>query len=229
MGFFDGWQWDKIAGGIGSSIPQAVATYYGASKVADANQQAAQLAQENAVANRGVITAANDRAIGFLQPQIDAAAPAQDYLRTVMAQNPNQLTPQQSIELADRGRAAVTATPTGLRGSGRYLTASVNDVQNRGRAGMIAQNLARTDNAANTLAARGAGASTGAANLASNTGTQMAQVNQTGSDAQANAITATADYNNASLQNIGSFFANAMKDADRESRYGRAKTSKGGM
>jgi hypothetical protein len=90
---------------------------------------------------------------------------------------------------------------------------------------MIAQNQGRVDTAANTLAARGAGASTGAANLASNTGTQMAQINTTGAEDQANAITKTADYNNASLQNIGSFFANAMKDADRESRYGRANAS----
>ena len=225
MAFFDGWDWGKIASGIGQSIVPAVATYYGARKVADANQQAAQLAQENAAANRGVVTAANERAIGFLQPQIDAAAPAQDYLRTVMAQNPMTLSPQQEIELADRRRAAVTATPSGLRGSGRYLTASINDVQNRGRAGMIAGNQARTDAAANTLAARGAGAATGAANLASNTGTQMVGVNNAGTDAAGNAITATADSNNAALQNIGSFFANAMKDADRESRYGRAKAS----
>lgn len=225
MAFFDGWDWGKIASGIGQSIVPAVATYYGARKVADANQQAAELAAANATANRGVITAANDRAIGFLQPQIDAAAPATDYLRTVMAQNPMQLTPQQEIELADRSRAAVTATPTGLRGSGRYLTASINDVQNRGRAGMIASNQARTDNAATTLASRGAGAATGAANLAANSGTQMVGVNNTGTDAAGNAITATADSNNASLQNIGSFFANAIKDADRESRYGRAKAS----
>ena len=233
MAFFDGWQWDKIAAGIGQSIVPAVATYYGAKKVADANQQAAELAAANANANRGVvanntaaITAANDKAISFLQPQIDAAAPATDYLRTVMAQNPMQLTPQQETELADRRRAAVTATPTGLRGSGRYLTASINDVNNRGKAGMITTNQARTDNAASTLAARGAGAATGAANLASNTGTQIAGqgtqlvgVNNAGTDAAGNAVTATADSNNAALQNIGSFFANAMKDADRNSRY----------
>jgi len=221
MASFDGWDWGKIAGGVAQSIVPAVATYYGANKVADANQQAANLAAANAAANRGVVTAANDKAISFLQPQIDAAAPAQDYLRTVMAQNPYQLNPQQEIDLADRRRAAVTATPTGLRESGRYLTASINDVQNRGRAGMIAQNTARTDAAANTLAARGAGASTGAANLASNTGTQMVGVNNAGTDAAGNAITATADSNNASLQNIGSFFANAMKG-----RYGSDQTYK---
>lgn len=226
MAFFDGWDWGKIAGGVAQSIVPAVATYYGASKVADANQQAANLAAANATANRGVITAANDRAIGFLQPQIEAAQPATDYLRTVMATNPMQLTPQQEIDLADRRRAALTATPSGLRGSGRYLTSSINDVQNRGKAGMIATNVARTDNAANTLAARGAGAATGAANLASNTGTQMVGVNNTGTDAAGNAITATADSNNAALQNIGSFFANAVKDADRSSRY---KEFKAGM
>lgn len=223
MSFFSDWDWSKIASGIGQSIVPAVATYYGASKVADANQQAANLAAANATANRGVITAANDKAIGFLQPQIDAAAPATDYLRTVMAQNPNQLTPQQEIQLADTRRQMVTSTPSGLRGSGRFLTAAVDNVNNRGRAGMIATNQARTDNAANTLAARGAGAATGAANLASNTGTQMVGVNNAGTDAAGNAVTATADSNNAALQNIGSFFANAMKDADRSSRYDNYK------
>lgn len=219
MAFFDGWDWGKIAGGVAQSIVPAVSTYYGAKKVADANQQAAELAAANATANRGVVTAANDRAIGFLQPQIDAAAPATDYLRTVMAQNPNVLTPQQEIQLADTRRQMVTQTPSGLRGSGRFLTAAVDNVNNRGRAGMVATNTARTDNAASTLAARGGAAATGAANLASNTGTQMVGVNNAGTDAAGNAITATADSNNASLQNIGSFFANAMKDADRSSRY----------
>ncbi|MDP2620590.1 MAG: hypothetical protein Q8P46_10515 [Hyphomicrobiales bacterium] len=224
MGFFDGWDWNGIANGIARSAPAAISNFVGASQVASANQRAAQMAADNAAANRAVLTSANTTAQGYLQPQIAAGAPAADYLRTVMAQNPNELTPQQEIQLADTRRQAVTATPSGLRGSGRYLTASINDVNNRGRAGMVAANTGRADAAANTLASRGAGAATGAANLASNLGTQVANVNTTGADAGANAITTTADSNNAALQNIGSFFANAVKDADRESRYRGFKT-----
>uniref|UniRef100_A0A6M3IS15 Uncharacterized protein n=1 Tax=viral metagenome TaxID=1070528 RepID=A0A6M3IS15_9ZZZZ len=219
MAFFDDWDWGKLASGIGKTIVPAVTGYYGAKNVADANRQAAEIAQANAAANRGVITAANDRAIGFLQPQTDAAAPAQDYLRTVMAQNPNQLTPQQQIDLTDRGRAVVTNTPSGLRGSGRYLTASINDVQNRGKAGMIDANTRRSDTAASTLAARGAGASTGAANLSANAGSQITGVNTLGADAGANALTSTAASNAQTLGDLGSYFAQAMKDADRGSRY----------
>ena len=224
MSFFSDWDWSKIAQGVAQSAPAVISSYVGARQIANANQRAAQIAADNAAANRATLTAANTTAQGYLAPQIAAGAPAADYLRTVMAQNPNELTPQQEIQLADTRRQAVTATPSGLRGSGRYLTASINDVNNRGRAGMVATNTGRADAAANTLASRGAGAATGAANLAANLGTQVANVNTTGADAGANAITATADSNNAALQNIGSFFANAVKDADRESRYRGFKT-----
>ena len=229
MGFFDNWDWSKIVNGLAASAPAMVTGYIGARGVANANQQAAELAGRNRDANLAAITAGNERAGKMLQPIADQAMPGIDYLRTVMAQNPNQLTQQQEIELADRRRAAVTATPSGLRGSGRYLTASINDVNNRGRAGMIDTNTRRADAAGGDLARMGTAATTNMASLSSGQGRDIATINTNAATDQANAITGTAESNAKTLGDITSYFANAVKDADRESRYGKAKATLEGV
>lgn len=224
MAMFDDWDWGKILGSAAGAIPGAVATVIGANKVADANTRAAQLAETNRVANQKLLADQNAKGVELLKTQTTAAQPAMEYLNSVVAQNPYQLNPQQTIELGDRSRKAVTSMPAGLSGSGRFRTAAVNDVQNRGRAEMIDTNVKRSDAAATGLAQRGAGATTAAANMTAGLGPQAVGVNNTGTDAQGNAITATADSNNVALNNIGSFFANAVKDADRSSRYQTFKT-----
>lgn len=193
MAMFDDWNWGTIANAFGQTVVPAVTSLIGANQVGKANANAAQIAQANATANKATLTAAN--------------APAMQYLQSVTARDPNQLTPAQDIQLADTRRQMVTSTPTGLRGSGRFLTAAVNDVNNRGRAGMIATNTARSDSA---NMQRG--------NLASNLGTSIAGQNTAGNYATANAGTATAGSNNMALQNIGSYFANSMKGVN--SPYG---------
>ena len=225
MGFFDGWDWSKIISGVATAAVPAVTGYYGAKQVANANQQAAEIAGRNRDTNLAAITAANERAGTMLQPIASQAGTGIDYLRTVMAQNPNQLTPQQRIELADRRRAAVTATPSGLRGSGRYLTASINDVENRGRAGMIDANTRRADAAGGDLARMGSQATTNMASLSSGQGRDIATINTGAATDQANAITSTAASNAKTLGDITSYFANAVKEGDRESRYGKTKAT----
>ena len=225
MGFFDNWDWSKIINGVVASAPAAITGYVGARGVANANQRAAELASRNRDANLAAITAGNERAGQMLRPIADQATTGIDYLRSVMAQNPYQLTPQQGIELADRRRAAVTATPSGLRGSGRYLTASINDVENRGRAGMIDANTRRADAAGGDLARIGAGATTNMASLSSGQGRDIATINTGAATDQANAITSTAASNAKTLGDITSYFANAVKEGDRESRYGKTKAT----
>ncbi len=193
MAMFDDWNWGTIANAFGATVVPAVTSLVGANQVAKANQNAAGIARANATTNTATLTAAN--------------APAMQYLQSVTARDPNQLTPAQDIQLADTRRQMVTSTPTGLRGSGRFLTAAVNDVNNRGRAGMVATNTARADSA---NLQRG--------NLAAGLGTAVAGQNTAGNYADANAITATAGSNNAALSNIGSYFANSMKGVN--SPYG---------
>lgn len=191
---FDGWDWDKIGQAFGQTAVPAVTNLVGAYEVGKANQKAGQIGQQTAQSNIAALTAAN--------------APAMQYLNTVTAQNPNQLTPAQVQQMADASRATVTATPTGLRGSGRYLTASINDVQNRLKQGMIQSNTGRVDSA---NAQRGA--------MADRLATQVAGQNTAGNYAVANAGTATANSDNAALQNIGSYFANSLKG--QNSPYGQ--------
>jgi hypothetical protein len=113
---------------------------------------------------------------------------------------------------------------------------------NRGRAGMIAQNIQRGDEAARTLTSTGTAmrtAGTGqVASIAANQGGQVAGQNSgaanvqqnaatTTGDAAANAQTATGAVQAGSLGDMASFFANAVKDSDRESRYRKYKDYQG--
>ena len=193
MAFFDDWDWNKISQAFGQAVVPAVTSIIGGNQVAKANANAANIMQQNAAANKAVIANAN--------------APALEYLSTVTARDPNQLTPQQVQQMQDAQRTMVQSTPTGLRGSGRFMTAAVNDVQNRMKQGMITTNTARADTA-NTQ--RGA--------LAGGVANQMVAQDTGAAQVGANAGTATAGSNNASLMNIGSYFANAMKGVN--SPYG---------
>lgn len=223
MAFFDNINWNNILNGFAASVPAMVTGYIGASGVADANRRASDIAERNRQANLAAVTANNERAAALLQPAASQQIPATEYLRSIMARSPYELTPQQDIELADRRRIAAEMTPPSLRGSGRVVSAISNDVANRGRAGMIAENQRRTDAAAQTLGQTGGAATTGMANLAARQGGQIADINTPAATDQANALTSTAAMNAKTLGDITSYFASAAKEADRESRYGKAK------
>lgn len=219
MALFDDWDWGKIAQGLIASIPGTVASVAGANQVSDANQQAANLALVNAAQNRDVLSQATERGLGFLRPQLEAGAPATAYLRTVMAGDPYSLTPAQKIDLADRRQRVLAGMSPGLRGSGRYVAAALGDVENRGRAGMIDANIARADQAARTLNAQGANAGASSANLSTQLGPAIAGQNTLATDTAGNAVTGTAASNAQTMGDIASFFANAVKEGTRDSRY----------
>jgi hypothetical protein len=217
--------WGSLWSGVMKVAP-AVAAAYGANQVSKANTGAANIAGATSAANIAEIRAANERAAATLSPIAARATPALDYMSTVMAADPNKLTPAQQIELGDRRRQVVGNITPGLRGSGRFVTGAVNDVVNRGRAGMIADNTRRADEASRSLGSAGVNATTNQASIATGQGPQVAQQNTLAGDARANAMTGTAESNATTLGNIASFFANQQKDAERDSRY---KTFKGGV
>jgi len=229
MAFFDDINWGNILNGFAATVPAMVTGYVGASGVADANRRAAEIAEQNRQANISEVRASNERAAALLRPVASQQIPATEYLRSIMARSPYELTPQQDIELADRRRIATEMTPPSLRGSGRVVSAISNDVANRGRAGMIAENQRRTDAAAQSLAASGNAGTTGMANLAAREGSQITPINTGAATDQANALTSTAAMNAKTLGDITSYFASAAKDADRESRYGKAKATLEGV
>lgn len=211
MAFLDDWNWDNIANAFARTAVPAVTSLVGSSIAAKANTKAAQIAQQNADANRAAIAAGTNKAVSTLQPEVAAGAPATEYMQSIMARDPNQMTPQQEIQLADSRRTAVNMTPAGLSGSGRYKTAMLNDITNRGKAAAVATNTARSDTAANTLAGRGAGAVGTQASLEAGMVPQITAQNTDAANAVANAGTATAGSDNSALAQIGSYFANAQK------------------
>jgi hypothetical protein len=227
MATFDEFDWSKFgntaAQSAAAALPAAVIGYMGHRQVAKGNQQAANIAADTARTNIAEIRTANANAARTLQPIAARATPALDYFQSVMARNPYDFTPGQQIELEDRRRIATNSVSPGLRGSARTNTAVINDVLNRARAGMIDTNQRRADSAAGTLGTAGVNATTNAASIASGQGPQVASQNLQAGQAAGNAITGTAASGADTMGNIASYFANAMKDRERESRYQRYK------
>jgi hypothetical protein len=137
------------------------------------------------------------------------------------------MNPAQDRELADRTLRATRGVPLSLRGSGRTSTAMINDTVNRCREGMISQNLARSDAAANTLTSQGMSsvrtAAPALANIATGQASNIAAENTGAAEPTANAGTATANSDNAALSAIASYFAKQNADAARPSQYAAYK------
>jgi hypothetical protein len=219
MPIFENWDWNSILRSAVGSIPAAISGFYGARQVARANRAAAEIAARNQAANIAEIRQANERAAAMLRPLADVGTPGIEYMHSIMARSPYQFSPAQQIELEDRRRAAIEMIPPSLRGAGRFRTAAINDVLNRARAGMIAENQARQDRAAQALAGTGTGALSNIASFVAGQGPQIARENTAAAEAMANALTGTAASNATTMGQIASFFANAMRDNERASRY----------
>lgn len=195
----------------------------------EGNNDAAQIAQSTADKQIAALNAAYDKVSPYLKRSADVQPGAIDYLQQVMATgaNPYKLTPAQKIEMGDRIRIAKEMTPLSIRGSGRATSAIINDVANRGRAAMGAQNQARADTAANTLNTTGAQGANNLANLATGNASGTVSALGTAGDVAANAATANASNTASTLGQLGGFFADYLKNQERNSRFGNSGTSVG--
>lgn len=211
MALFDGWDWGSIISG-GTKI-------LGALESNDANNEARQLAQGNQAQNAAELRAARERAVGRLDPAIEAGAPATQYFRRVMAQDPTRLTPSQTITLADTTRRANRSIPTALRGNGRAVSASINDTINRAQGRMIDQNTSRADAAAGRLASSGDAARSQAANAEMNAATGLVNINNRGTEDVAGAGIQNAENTGSAMGALAAIFANANKNEGRASEY----------
>ena len=211
MALFDGWDWGNIING-GAKI-------LGALESNDANDQARALAQGNQEQNAAETRAARERAVARLTPAIEAGAPATQYFRQVMAQDPTRLTQSQNITLADTTRRANRSIPTALRGNGRAVSASINDTINRTQGRMIDQNTARADTAAGRLASSGDAARSQAANADMNAATALTNINNRGTEDVAGSAVQNAENNSSAMGALAAIFANANKNDGRASEY----------
>lgn len=199
--------------------------------------QANQAAQQQLQEAQKKVEAAGQQTQQKLDVLAGQGQPGIDYLRTLTVTNPYSLNPQQQLQLEDARRVAVNSMPSGLRGSGRAVTASVRRVEEGTRGDMIASNQRRSDSAANVLAGMGnnaamqsaqvpvqtAGQSANiigqGANITSQTGRTIADNTMTGATTLANADVASANSSASTLGAIASIFANDSKERARDERY----------
>jgi len=226
--------WGDLSSWNWSAIVTGAAALLGSSNVRNANQEAASIATANRDTNAALYKAAGDRATGLITPILDQgnaiAAPGLNYLKTVTAQNPYTLNPQQSREVADRTLTATRSIPLSLRGSGRTSTAMINDTVNRAKDTMVGQNIARSDAAARDLTSQGMSsvrtAAPALANIATGQATNIAAENTGASNQERASVTDTAVSQNDALAAIASYFAGANKDATRGSAYDKFKEAR---
>jgi hypothetical protein len=239
MGFFDSISGFFGGGGSGvGSLVGAAASLGGALIGSKANKdaartvsqsqaQAAQTAADAYLRGAEIMAEGNKQAQARLQPLADTSAPAINYLRTVMAQDPATLTPSQETLRADLTRRANTQlASSGLRGSGRAVTASINDVDRRFRDDAYDQNLHRADQAAGKLAGTYTSTLGDIADIDRRTSEGRAQAVQRGGDAFAGATraggeaAAGADVANANQWGSAMGMISSLLAQDRKERTG---------
>ncbi len=211
MALFDDVDWGKVAvGGIGQLI------------TAGANARAARTVNEGTLANIRARQQAAQAANARLERIAEEARPdlntGTSYFRNIVAQNPYELSPEQTIGLEDAKRTLVNGPV--FRTSGRGASAAAADLERRTRAGAFEANKARQERAAGALVNRGnqaVAAQTGQANVDMRTGEGAGQAMQDAATTNAAGDLAT----NQSLVNVlGSIIAGDNKDKYK-SRYMR--------
>lgn len=141
-----------------------------------------------------------------------------DYLKSILAQNPNQLTPEQAIAKSD----AVRRNKETLSGQGfgaRTVVASLDDLGKRYDAGAVASNVARRDAVAQNMDTQNVNATTGRANVEIGQAAQNSGIIQSGGVNAANVQIANAAAQGQTLGAIGSIFADQQAQKQREQRY----------
>lgn len=153
--FFGGGAGNLIgaAASIGGALIGSEANKDAAERISTSSLEGAHIAAD-AYRDAAEIAAQGGRdAQARIEPLRAQSEPAISYLRRVMVQDPAMLTPAQQTMRADLMRRANTQlASSGLRGSGRAVTASIRDVDRRLHDDAYGENLRRADTAAGRLA-----------------------------------------------------------------------------
>lgn len=191
-----------------------------------ANAGAANIAREGQAQNIRAIQAGQAASMGRLDAIAAEAQPATTYLRSVMGQDPNMLTQQQQQQMEEvRRQTLVGLNNSGLRGSARATTGAIRKIDSTTMGDMVAQNRARADAAAGTLAGRGQQAQVAAAavpmNVAAAEGRGAIDTASTG----ANAMTANANTNASTLAAIAAYANRGDLERQVKERYKTVSTA----
>ncbi len=203
-----------------SALFMGGAALLGQSQASKANKRAAEIAAEAERNSTAAIVQGNQQAQARFDQLSTQGQPGMDYLRTVTGADPNVLTPQQQLQMEDLRRASTQQlAASGLRGSGRAVTASLRQVEQAGMGDMIAGNQRRSDAAASQLAGIGSNSQVAAGQTQQATGQAIGQGIQSTGNTLANAELANAGTNASTMGAIASIFANDAKDRAAEKRY----------
>lgn len=214
--FFDSFDWGALGrrfiNATISAAPGIYASNVANRKIAHANERAG-----NIITNAGREQVANLEAI---RRKAEAeAAPAISHYRATLAQPAHVLTPAQTVNLND-ARRTLRESGAQSRFGGRAFARQFADVENRVRAGATSENIRRQDAAAGQLYGRQSTAYNAMGrqgDVAGDVATNQAALTTAAGENQANTVAA-----------IGTYFANAIKDADRERRYREYQQTKPG-
>lgn len=178
-----------VWGGVKDNIVPAIATIYAGNRASKANIQAAAIAGQAQQANLEAIRAGQRESLGRYDAVATAAQPANTYLRTVMAQDPNKLTPQQQQQMEEVHRETLVGlNNSSVGGSARAVTGALRKINSTTYGDMVARNQTRGDRAAEGLAGQGQQAQMAAAGVPARAGEM---VGRAATDAGTNAAGAT--------------------------------------
>lgn len=206
-------------GGVAGAIAGGVATLGGALISSSANERAAEKSAAAAKAQADAITAGNQAAQQRFETVQAQTQPGLDHLRGVVT-NSQGLTPEQQRELEDvRRRSLDTISRSGLRGSGRAVTAALRGVEEGYVGRAIESNRSRADAAAGRLANPYFDAAGNMANLDASTGRAQGSAAMSAGLDDAAAGLATGSVRGQALGDIASLIASDRKG--REGRYAK--------
>lgn len=202
-----------------NTVLQVGTALYGQSQARKANEKAANIMAAATNKNTEAIQAGAQEAKGIYNAQQLRAAPGTNYLSTVVARNPYELTPEQRAGLDEaRRQAQARLAASGLRGAGRAVTASIRNVEGDYTNRAVTSNLGSQQSAANTLATEGFSAGTNEANLVANTGVRVGAGNLSAGETMANQETAGGKVAGSTMGAIASVFAQNQKDRLKEKK-----------
>lgn len=176
-------------------------------------------ADREAIARNDVAAAGASKKLGTI---VNRTQPGVDYMGSILAQDPNRLTPAQRINKED----AIRRQKQTMAGSGygaRTVVAGIDDLGKRYDAGAIAENTARSDRAAGVLDTENVNAITGQANIETGNAAQNSGIVQSGGVNAANVTTGNANMQGQTLAAIGGIFADQAKQKQVEARYAKYK------
>lgn len=222
---------EPVFGGGGGSIVEPIirggAAIIGEKLARDANNRAVTEGNRAAALRAAAIKAGNDEAVARLDEIIRAGEAGTAALQKAVSSDPSILssTQQRVLDQTRRDTDARLAS-TGLRGSGRAVTAAIRDVDEGVRGRFIDQNQQRSDFAANQLHQPVAGAITGQANIAAGTGQALGTSAEQQNVNQAFNTQSNAGLRGQAIADIASIAADQLRTKPRARRFEEADQEK---